>query len=117
VPNVLKSGGLNFLEPSGPVNTCKGITLTFCINTYKQKSKENQAKTLISGRVFRFENPSFPVILSMSFGKDKAGLVLSRKGVGGKFTTYVHSCAGFVKFDSSKEYFEVLFEYRLQNLQ
>jgi hypothetical protein len=44
-------------------------------------------------------------------------VVLSRKGVGGKFTTYVHSFAGFVKFDSSKEYFEDLFEYRLQNRQ
>ena len=28
-PTVLKSGGPNFLEPSGPVQTCLGITLHF----------------------------------------------------------------------------------------
>jgi hypothetical protein len=27
VPIVLKSGSLNFLEPSGPVQACNGITL------------------------------------------------------------------------------------------
>jgi len=29
VPNVLKSGSLNLLEPSGPVQACNGITLPF----------------------------------------------------------------------------------------
>jgi hypothetical protein len=29
VPIVLKSGSLNLLEPSGPVQACNGIALTF----------------------------------------------------------------------------------------
>jgi len=29
VPIVLKSGSLNILEPSGPVQTCNGIAMTF----------------------------------------------------------------------------------------
>jgi hypothetical protein len=29
VPTVLKSGSLNLLEPSGPVQNCTGIALTF----------------------------------------------------------------------------------------
>jgi len=29
VPNVLKSGNLNLLEPSGPVQACNGIALPF----------------------------------------------------------------------------------------
>jgi hypothetical protein len=31
VPNVLNSGSLNFLEPSGPVQACNGIALPLCI--------------------------------------------------------------------------------------
>ena len=31
VPIVLKSGSHNLLEPSGPVQTCNGITLPFCL--------------------------------------------------------------------------------------
>jgi hypothetical protein len=30
VPTVLKSGSLGLLEPSGPVQACNGIALTFC---------------------------------------------------------------------------------------
>ena len=29
VPTVLKSGSLNLLEPSGPVQACNGISLPF----------------------------------------------------------------------------------------
>jgi len=32
VPTVLKSGSLNLLEPSGPVQACNGIALTFTRN-------------------------------------------------------------------------------------
>jgi hypothetical protein len=34
VPIVLKSGSLNLLEPSGPVQASNGIALTFCICAY-----------------------------------------------------------------------------------
>jgi len=34
VPKVLKSGGLNLLEPSGPVQACNGIALPVYIILY-----------------------------------------------------------------------------------
>jgi len=34
VPNVLKSGSLNLLEPSGPVQACNGITLPLPLPLY-----------------------------------------------------------------------------------
>jgi len=30
VPIVLKSGSLNLLEPSGPIQACNGIALPYC---------------------------------------------------------------------------------------
>jgi len=38
VPIVFKSGSLNLLEPSGPVQACNGIALpfTFCLRTKDQ---------------------------------------------------------------------------------
>ena len=33
MPTVLKSGSLNLLEPSGPVQTCTGIALPFILIT------------------------------------------------------------------------------------
>jgi hypothetical protein len=33
VPNILKSGSLNLLEPSGPVQACNGITLPLPIHS------------------------------------------------------------------------------------
>jgi len=34
VPIVLKSGSLNLLEPSGPVQACNGIALPFILQTF-----------------------------------------------------------------------------------
>jgi hypothetical protein len=34
VPSVLKSGSLNLLEPSGPVNACNGIALSLSLCIY-----------------------------------------------------------------------------------
>jgi hypothetical protein len=31
VPNVLKSGSLKLLEPSGPVQACNGTAVSFCL--------------------------------------------------------------------------------------
>jgi len=36
VPIVLKSGSLNLLEPSGPVQACNGIALPFLLYYYQQ---------------------------------------------------------------------------------
>jgi len=41
VPIVLKSGSLNLLEPSGPVQACNGIVLplTYCEEKAEKKKK------------------------------------------------------------------------------
>jgi len=39
VPIVLKSGGLNLLEPSGPVQTCNGIALPFLHIAYSDSQR------------------------------------------------------------------------------
>ena len=36
---VLKSGNLDLLEPSGPVQACNGIVLTFYVRLYRQLMK------------------------------------------------------------------------------
>jgi hypothetical protein len=42
VPTVLKSGSLNLLEPSGPVQACNGIGFTFYLKTMHHKSDMQQ---------------------------------------------------------------------------
>jgi len=49
MPIVLKSGSLNLLEPSGPVQACNGIPLPFCVlsiakNVYDVNSIKNGGK-------------------------------------------------------------------------
>jgi len=34
VPNVFKSGNLNLMEPSGPVQACNGIALPFIVDVH-----------------------------------------------------------------------------------
>jgi hypothetical protein len=42
VPIVLKSGNLNLLEPSGPVQACNGIALPFNILVFPVENHRNQ---------------------------------------------------------------------------
>jgi hypothetical protein len=41
MPIALKSGSLNFLEPSGPVQACNGIILPFLLFIYATAKKQN----------------------------------------------------------------------------
>jgi hypothetical protein len=44
VPIVLKSGSLNLLEPSGPVQACSGIAIPFCFIIVPQSDNYEEIK-------------------------------------------------------------------------
>ena len=55
MPIVLKSGGLNLLEPSGPVQACNGTALPFtvlAINGFIGKDDENTEGVVIRNLAF-----------------------------------------------------------------
>jgi len=53
---VLKSGSLNFLEPSGPLQVCSGIALTFTALNIEH----------VMSRIDNVQTPSFYVLESQS---------------------------------------------------
>ena len=71
---VLKSGSLNFLEPSGPVQACNGIALPFFLNVtqdYKRKEFEIKMTAILNIRK--------SVSVGRSFVEDHLLLLVKRK--------------------------------------
>jgi len=42
----MKSGNLNFLEPSGPLSVCNGTALPFFLAVYEEKAQGKEKVTL-----------------------------------------------------------------------
>ena len=57
MPIVLKSGSLNLLEPSGPVQGCNGIALLYTVHYSVSFIEHTQLATMAAGHIIRFGGP------------------------------------------------------------
>ena len=58
MPIVLKSGGLNLLEPSGPVQACNGVALTLTLCSFSLLGCEDLKSR---NRIFALGIPKYPL--------------------------------------------------------
>ena len=58
VPMVLKSGNLNLLKPSGPVQACNGIALPFTNRLHAPETQATSSETLIGAIPLCFQQYS-----------------------------------------------------------